>query len=92
LRGLVKVEILGREYKLKSDADEEYVQELARYVNEKIEEVLKNTGTVTTLDVVILTILNIADEFFRLRNERGSIQKGIERRFENLIKLIDSQI
>jgi cell division protein ZapA len=59
---LVEIKVFGQMYTVKSDAEEEHIQEVTRYVNEKIDEVLKKTRSVSTMNVAILTALNIADE------------------------------
>ncbi len=40
---LVEIKVFGQTYTVKTDAEEDYIQEVAKYVNEKMEEVLKKT-------------------------------------------------
>ena len=40
-----EVKILGQRYKVRSDEKEEYVQGLAKYLTEQLDEVQKNTKT-----------------------------------------------
>jgi len=91
----VKVEITGIEYSLKSDKDAEYVQALARYVEEKIEKFSENTSVKSQTKIAVLVALNIADEFFRLKKQHKSLQsrlESVESKSSELNELIDSQL
>ena len=58
----VKVEIYGQSYTLSGDLDEDYVQRLARYVDEKMNAVSEATQTVDSVRVAVLAAMAIADE------------------------------
>jgi len=87
----IKVNILGREFSLKSEADEEHINEAVDYVKQKIEEVQKSQ-TMDIISTVILTALNIADDYFQLRNERESLISVVEDRSYYLSNIIDSRM
>ncbi len=89
MKNLCRVEILGREYTLKSDAGEERVRKIAAYVNHKIQEVTENTQTVSTVNVAILAALNIAEDFFQSVEEKNRMQGGIAARSGRLVEMID---
>ena len=88
----IDVEIIGNNYTIRSDADEDYVHKIADYLNGKIQEVLQSTKTVDTLNVVILAALNIASEFILLRDEQGEFQRQVKERSRRLIRFIDDQV
>ncbi len=95
LRGKTKmrtfeVKILGQRYKVRSDEKEEYVQGLAEYLNEQLAEVQKNTRTVATHNLAILAALNIADEFFKLKQEKSRLGKEVKDKVRHILKLIHS--
>lgn len=89
---LVEVTIGNSQYTIKTDADETYIQTLARYLNSRIEEVEKKTKSVSTLNVIILSALNIADDLFRERSKERRYLKDIENRSRNLVAMIERQI
>jgi len=76
MHSTVKVSILGNEYTIKGEADDTYIQELARYVDQKMREISQNTNLATPLKISILTAINLADEIFRLRTKHA--QKELE--------------
>jgi cell division protein ZapA len=89
---LVEIKVFGQTYTVKTEAEEEHVKEIARYVNEKMEEVLKKTKSVSTLNVAILTALNIADDLLKEREKRITLLREIEVKSKDLAEKIDTKI
>ncbi len=69
----VQVEIYGQIYSLKGTDDPARIRELAAYVDSKMKEIEKGTGTVDSLRVAILTALTITDELYRLRAQYSEL-------------------
>jgi len=88
----VEIKVFGQTYTVKTDAEEDHIQEVAKYVNEKIDEVLKKTRSVSTVNVAILTALNIADDLLKEREKRMIILQEIEVRSKDLAEKIDIKI
>ena len=65
-RRAVAVQIAGHEYKIRSDGDEEGVVRIAGYVDQAMQRVRERTGTVDSLDVAVLTCLNLAREILSI--------------------------
>ena len=89
---LVEIKVFGQTYTVKTDAEEDYIQEVAKYVNEKIDEVLKKTKSVSTLNVAILTALNIADDLLKEREKRIALLHEIEGKSKDLVEKINIKI
>ena len=89
---LVEINVFGQTYTVKTDAEEGHIQEVARYVNEKMEEVLKKTRSVSTLNVAILTALNIADDLLKEKEKRVVLLKEIEMKSKDLAEKIDLRL
>jgi len=70
-RRAVAVRIAGHEYKIRSDGDEEGLVRIAGYVDQAMERVRAKTGTVDSLDVAVLTCLNLAREILALHGQRS---------------------
>jgi len=92
MENLVRVQILGREYTVKSDEEEERVRKIGEYVNQKIEEVAESSKSVSTLNIVILAALNIANDYFRALESQKKFSQTIEVKFGRLIEMINAQI
>jgi cell division protein ZapA (FtsZ GTPase activity inhibitor) len=69
-RQVVPVQIAGRNYKIRSDGNLEELQRIAGYVDRAMDRVKRGTGTVDSLDVAMLTCLNLAREILSLRETR----------------------
>ena len=86
-KGSVAVKIGGQEYRIKSDADESWLHEVASHVDATMERVRQRSGTVDTRDLAVLTALNLARELLALRED--SVGPGRER-LRALIALAES--
>jgi cell division protein ZapA len=86
------VEILGREYRIRGSADEDYVREVARYVDAKLREVSQGATLPSSERVAILAAMNIADELFQLRRAASEEITQFEKRTQSLIGLLDENL
>lgn len=85
------IHVLGHQVSVLSDAGNEHVANVVRYINNKADEIEKASKNVPAEKVTILVALNIADELFRLRGEKDNIFKLLESRSTELIEFIDQK-
>jgi cell division protein ZapA (FtsZ GTPase activity inhibitor) len=88
----VKVRLFSREYTIRGQGDRKYVERLAEFINAKAEEVQRRARVISTLDLVILTLLNVTDEMFRYKRDKEEAIKKLEEKTEKLGKAIDRVI
>jgi cell division protein ZapA len=89
----VEVNVLNQKFILKTDADDpRYVQKVADFVNEKIFNLQKKTNSVSSLNLAILAALNIADDYFKIKNKKKESKLKLEKRLKNLINVVESHI
>jgi cell division protein ZapA len=72
------VRIQGEEYPIKSDADPEYLLGLAKYVEEKIQNLSLKNRLPSKLKSEILAAIIIADEFFSEKKKNSLLEQKIE--------------
>ncbi len=84
------IKILGQELAVLSDAEEEKVAAIVRFVNERMEEIKNSTEGLRALDVAILAALNISEDLFKLEGVNEDMCRQLSRRSEKLIQLIES--
>ena len=91
---LTRVKIFGMEYSLKGDEEQEYMEELSNYVDQKMREVSENSALVSTAKVAVLAALRIADELEQLRKRKSDLKTGspVEKRIRRLIEMIDREV
>ena len=89
---VVEIKVFGQTFSVKTDAEEDHLQAVARYVNEKMEEVLKKTKSVSTLNVAILTALNIADDLLKEKEQRKALVKEVAVKSKDLVDKINMRM
>ena len=80
-----EVYIFGDKYRLKTDEDEVFVNEIAIYLNSKMREIEKHSNVLTTSKIAVLAAFNIAAECVKLRNEldiSSKIVKELNKKLE----------
>lgn len=65
---VMRVEIMGQRYPIRSELDEPYLTALASYVDQKLRAAADATPAGDWVRLAVVAALNIADEFFRCRN------------------------
>jgi cell division protein ZapA (FtsZ GTPase activity inhibitor) len=86
----VEVEILGQKYAIRSEASPEYVRDLAAYVEQRATEIRGGAVGQDPLRLLALAALYIADELFRLRDDRAAADQDTGARLGALRDLLDS--
>jgi cell division protein ZapA len=86
---IITVEIHGQRYPIKSSLDAAYIAELAAHVDEKMQLALRECKSGDTLKVAVLAALNIADEYFRARDEAHDNRVGFAHRAKELERMLD---
>jgi len=89
----VPVTIRGKEFRVRSDEPEESLHAVARTLDEAMRSVEKRTGTVDSLDIALLTGLNLARELVRAREGRapGRVAAPTER-LRALVDLVEAEV
>jgi len=73
----MRVNIFGAEYALKADNNQDYIAEIAAYVDSKMKEIQKSQTISSNLKLAILAALNIADELFQEKQYRERLIEQI---------------
>jgi cell division protein ZapA (FtsZ GTPase activity inhibitor) len=93
---VVAVSIRGQEFRIRTDDDEASLQRVAKYLDDTMATVEKKTGTVDSLQLALLSALNLARELVELRERTGAQVPSAANldpdRFESLIELAESAL
>ena len=81
--------LFGREYSIRGQGNRKYVQKLADFIMERAEVIRRQATVVSTMDLVILTLLNITDELFQSKQIKEKTLKELEEKTDRLLKAID---
>ena len=89
---LVHVEIFGQTYAVRAGADAAYVEQLGRFVNEKMQDIAKASGAVDSVRIAVLAALNIADEYHRLKSGGDTGETDLKQRAARLVETLDQAL
>ena len=92
-KNIKRVKILGQDYLLKTSSDYN-IDEIARYVNNKMEEVIKSGIDLNSqhLKIAVFTCLEIAGELLVHKNKNQKIINEIEKKSNLILELIDDKM
>jgi cell division protein ZapA len=88
----VKIQIYDQSYNVNADGNEEYLHELAAYVDGKMRSIAESTHMVDSLKVAVLAALNIADETFQMRKRQQEIEAPLRQRVANCVSMVEKAL
>jgi cell division protein ZapA len=88
----VKIDIYDQVYNVNASDNEEYLKEIAAFVDQKMRDVAQATRTVDTVKVAVLAALNIADELFVARERQEKIEGPLRKRVEKCVTLVEKAL
>jgi cell division protein ZapA len=88
----VKIQIYDQSYNVNADGNEEYLHELAAYLDGKMRSIAESTHMVDSLKVAVLAALNIADEMFQMRKRQQEIEGPLRQRVENCVSMVEKAL
>jgi cell division protein ZapA len=90
---LVKFEVLGQEYPLYTDAPEEDIEEILHLVKMQIENTSKSSkNTLPANKVAVLTSLNMAGKYVRLKRDFEQYKKQMSELVDRLTSVIQNSL
>ena len=75
----VEVEIMGHRLTVTSDDSEEHLREIAGYLDQRMRQLANGRLSANSLQLALLTALNIASEYWKLQREEEEVSKRINR-------------
>jgi cell division protein ZapA len=88
----VKVNIHGVEYTIAGEINPEYVQRLAKYVDQKMWEIAESNALTSDTKIAVLAALNIANELFSFKEMSLDEQQRVAEKTRSLLAKIDELI
>jgi cell division protein ZapA len=91
-KSVVTVDIAGQRYPIRSGLEPAYVAELAAYVDQKMRAAAETAPSSDTLGLAVLVALNLADEYFRARQNQSTSRGDFHERALRLEQLVDQAL
>ena len=89
---VIHIHVSGQRYPIRTTLPAAYVQELATYVDRKMAVAAEASPSSDAVGLAVLTALNIADEFFRVRDAQQDETDSITSRAEALERIVDQAL
>ena len=89
---VVRVEVHGQKYPLRTELDPGYVEQLAQFVESRMSLASRSSPSSDAVGLAILTALNITDEYFRAKAALSSSSGTVSARAEALEKIVDQAL
>jgi cell division protein ZapA (FtsZ GTPase activity inhibitor) len=74
----LQIDLLGISFKIKSNENKEYLENIVKIYKKRIEEAKKQFATTDSLKLSILTGLNLIDELYKQKNSYPSVNEYME--------------
>jgi cell division protein ZapA len=87
---LVKVRIRNAEYLVQGEDNEQQVQRIADFVNDKLKEIEESAEGLSEKRTAILAALDIAGDYFQVVKEKENLLASLRARTQFMIRSIDS--
>ena len=89
---VIHIEVYGQRYPIRTTLDARYVQDLAAFVDRKMRAAADASPSSDSVGLAVLTALNVADEFFRVRDQRSDDVETLSSRAEELERMVDQAL
>ena len=89
----IKVSIMGQEYNIRTDADQNYIKKVAKFVEDRMKEI-QNAAPDTTsqLRIAVLAAMNVTDEYFTIKRQKNEVVDKLESKTIAMSDFIDKKI
>lgn len=74
----VNVEIFGDTYPFRTDGDPGELKKLAAFVDQHMQRAAKQTRSLDTRKIAVLSALELADEYFKLKKDYDELVEMLE--------------
>ena len=87
-----EVNILGGRYTIRSGYSAAFVEQTAALVNQRMNEIIREGGIISTDKVAILASMNLASELLKLQEEQSNLEGRLRKRLERIIATLDTSL
>ncbi len=88
----VTVSIFGEDYPIRGAAGQDYILQVASYLDNKMREVAEKNSNKSPAKVAILAALNITDELFQARQAASVEVKEFEEKTQTILQWLEEKL
>lgn len=86
----VSIDISGKRLSIRTNHDPEFVQELAGYIEQKLQALQRAAPTAPFDKLMMLVSMTVAEELFSTREELDGLQQGVQARAQAMMDILDN--
>lgn len=83
------ITVLGQRLKIATDSDAEHINLVVEFVERKFEEAKNSIKGISTQNLLIMTLLNVADELIRLRKNKAKEIDNLISKMRRILEVIE---
>jgi cell division protein ZapA len=87
---VVQVDIHGQRYAVRSDLDPQYINELALFLDDRMQSASRELSSADPLRIAVIAALNIVDELHRARADSAGSEQRLHLRAQEIERLVDA--
>ncbi|MDD5066471.1 MAG: cell division protein ZapA [bacterium] len=91
-KNIVRIKILGAEYMLKTDAEEEYVKQIGEAINTRLAAISLKNQSLPALKVAVLGLVETVDELLKMKQQLNEMESELGDTASVLIQRIEEQL
>ena len=91
-KNIIKVDIFGTNYTLKTDAEEEYVKEIAKTIDERMKTIAEKNSDLPSFKIAVLCLIEAIDEIRKTKENLKEIENELSAKTSELINKIEERL
>lgn len=84
------ITVLGQKLKIATDSDAEHINMVVGFVEKKYDEAKNSIKGINTQSLLIMTLLNIADELIKLRKNKAKEIDNVISKMRRILEVVES--
>jgi len=84
------VQIYGAEYRIRGTDDPEFVEAVARAVDQRMREIAQRAQAVNQTQLAVLTLMNLAGELLRTQERLADLDAQVSHRVGELVNRVST--
>lgn len=91
-KNIIKIDIFGTNYTLKTDAEEEYVKEIAKTIDERMKTIAEKNPDLPSFKIAVLCLIEAVDEIRKTKENLKGIENELSAKTSELINKIEERL
>ncbi len=91
-KNIIKIEIFGTNYTIKTDAEEKYVKEIGKTINERMSVITEKNPNLPSFKIAVLCLIETMDDLHKAEEKLKEIENELSAKTVELINRIEERL